>query len=271
MVRKALNPGGGRVRRRGVTFTEVMFAVVILGIGFIMLAGMFPVAIIQTQNNIEETAAAAIAESAARYLQEALGEASLLPPTGGAMRAMCDNNGIPDARWQRVAGNLISAGDPRYAWTALYRRLAGHRFAQVIILTLQCRNRSAFDARDTVSFSGNPPNLMPRRVRVNRLGRDPDGFDRVTFDQAYPFVATGAFVVIAAGDHAGRVYRLGNGEADVFELAPGAGLSQGDGNIDSPVDAYVVGRGYEDPSAAEPVFTGAAMDVSVYTTFIVVK
>ena len=30
--------------RRGFTFTEVMFAVILLGIGFIMLAGMFPVA-----------------------------------------------------------------------------------------------------------------------------------------------------------------------------------------------------------------------------------
>jgi len=272
LSKSADNRGRGRRRwRRGVTFTEVMFAVVILGIGFIMLAGMFPVAIMQTQSNVEETAGAVLAESASRYLQQALGDASLLPPTGVVVRALGDSAGIPDARWQRVAGNLICAGDPRYAWTVLYRRPAGQRFAQVIIIVLQARNRPAFDARDTVALGGNAPNLMPRLVRVNRLARDPDGVDRVTFESAYPFLDVGAFVVIAAGDHAGRVYRLGNGGGSVFELAPGEGLSGGDSNIESTVDAYVVGRGYEDPSAANPVFSGPAMDVSAYTTFIVVK
>src|SRR5437868_13783322 len=67
--------------RRGFTFTEVMFAVILLGIGFIMLAGMFPVAIQQTQTNVEESTGAAIARAAAHYMEETLTDADV-PPTG---------------------------------------------------------------------------------------------------------------------------------------------------------------------------------------------
>jgi type II secretory pathway pseudopilin PulG len=51
--------------RRGFSFAEVMFAVVILGIGFIMVAAIFPVAIQQTQASSEESSAAATAREAA--------------------------------------------------------------------------------------------------------------------------------------------------------------------------------------------------------------
>src|SRR3954462_7619634 len=67
--------------RRGFTFTEVMFAVILLGIGFIMLAGMFPVAIQQTQTNVEESKGSTIARSAAHYMEEAL-TIDDVPPTG---------------------------------------------------------------------------------------------------------------------------------------------------------------------------------------------
>ncbi len=50
--------------RPAFTLTEVMFAVVILGIGFILIAGMFPVMISQSKTTIEETVAAATARSA---------------------------------------------------------------------------------------------------------------------------------------------------------------------------------------------------------------
>ncbi len=42
--------------RRGFSFVEVMFAVIILGIGFVMVSAMFPVAIQQTQMNVEDAA-----------------------------------------------------------------------------------------------------------------------------------------------------------------------------------------------------------------------
>src|SRR5438094_10393216 len=69
----------GRAFRRGFTFTEVMFAVILLGIGFIMLAGMFPVAIQQTQTNVEESTASTIAQAATRYLEQTLTQADVRP------------------------------------------------------------------------------------------------------------------------------------------------------------------------------------------------
>ena len=57
-------PTRSRLRRGGFTFTEVLFAVLILGIGFIMIAGIFPVSLQQTRLNQEETAGAQIAMAA---------------------------------------------------------------------------------------------------------------------------------------------------------------------------------------------------------------
>src|SRR5688572_27412480 len=113
--------------RRGFTFTEVMFAVILLGIGFIMLAGMFPVAIRQTQSTAEESHGANLAQAGAKYL-EAVAIAQEYPVTNGQV------SGLTKAAWQRLEGNLISSQDPRLAWTVLYKRNAGENFIQVVIL-----------------------------------------------------------------------------------------------------------------------------------------
>src|SRR5439155_14838271 len=55
-------------RRRGYSFPEVLFAVVVLGIGFIMIAAIFPVAISQSKATADETTAAALARSAVTEL-----------------------------------------------------------------------------------------------------------------------------------------------------------------------------------------------------------
>ena len=60
-------PGSGR---RGFTFTEILFAVMILGIGFIMVAAIFPVAIQQTEANNQETIAASIGRSATGFVEK---------------------------------------------------------------------------------------------------------------------------------------------------------------------------------------------------------
>jgi prepilin-type N-terminal cleavage/methylation domain-containing protein len=58
-----------RIPRRGFTFLEVLFSVIIIGIGFIMVAAMFPVAIQQSQQNVSEAAGVAVGRDALRYLQ----------------------------------------------------------------------------------------------------------------------------------------------------------------------------------------------------------
>lgn len=57
-------------RRRGFSFTEILFAVMILGIGFIMVAAMFPVAIHQTEANNQETIGAAVGRGSYNYMSE---------------------------------------------------------------------------------------------------------------------------------------------------------------------------------------------------------
>src|SRR4051794_18261964 len=48
----------------GFSLTEVMFAVIVMGIGFIMVAAMFPVTISQSRLTVEETTAAALGRNA---------------------------------------------------------------------------------------------------------------------------------------------------------------------------------------------------------------
>src|SRR3954447_18973801 len=55
--------------RRGFAFTEILFAVMVLALGFIMIAAMFPVTIRQTQSTMEEATAANVAKGAMDYLQ----------------------------------------------------------------------------------------------------------------------------------------------------------------------------------------------------------
>ena len=49
-----------RPARRGFSFTEILFAVMILGIGFIMIAAIFPVALQQTETSQAETVGAGL-------------------------------------------------------------------------------------------------------------------------------------------------------------------------------------------------------------------
>jgi hypothetical protein len=68
-------------RRGGFSFTEILFAVMILGIGFIMIAAMFPVAIRQTEAGSQETIAAAVGRTSSNYL----GELAAMPLPAGVL------------------------------------------------------------------------------------------------------------------------------------------------------------------------------------------
>src|SRR5688572_31350501 len=66
-----------RSARRGFSFTEVLFAVMILGVGFIMVAAIFPVAIQQARTTSEEGNAAAIARGAVSFIEQNLTNADM--------------------------------------------------------------------------------------------------------------------------------------------------------------------------------------------------
>lgn len=58
-----------RQRRTGFSFTEVLFAIMILGIGFIMIAAIFPAALTQTRLTGEEANAAVMARASVNYIE----------------------------------------------------------------------------------------------------------------------------------------------------------------------------------------------------------
>jgi len=283
--------------RRGFSFTEILFAVMILGIGFIMVAAIFPVAIQQTALTGDETVAAAIAREGTDAMTS-INNSALLPPTVsnppsvtavagqrviGQVWSLHDDrmvNWTPsaptgtvlqrDVTWNAISGNLILPMDRRYAWVGMYKRdgtwngptpnqISPDPYAQVIIIGVQCRNRSAYDPTVDLDRAPNvtpaqPATLEPAVMTASLEASDPTtaGAPVMTFPTNIPTsdghtdrLAPGAFVVISddnlinygpptspyrqyAGQFNGHVYRLGNFRADkstadllVYELAPG--------------------------------------------------
>ena len=285
--------------RRGFSFVEVLFAVMILGIGFIMVAGNFPVAISQTQTNGEETIGAAVARGGVEYLARlpydqitqsnpagtpamaADGLVHPIAPTGGS--------GKDAYLWHAVKGNLILPEDPRNAWVPLYRRTPGgnglpETYAQVIVIAVRARNRGVYTEADVTSNPpGNTPTLAAKPVKVKfNSDPSPDVPDTVTFDSDGEAVAPGTYVVIARDTGAsgtnnatGWVVRVGNQvSGNQWELIPGNDFKT------SPYkptggDGFIVGQGLRDPTQAfnqsTNPYEGGTQDVAVYTSYIQLK
>jgi hypothetical protein len=277
----------GRAFRAGFTFTEVMFAVILLGIGFIMLAGMFPVAIQQTQTNMEESTGSTLVQAATRYLEQTLTNADL-PPTGNLnpptgfpivyprflrMSETCNpaNGVIGDDffLWEKVRGGFILPQDPRFAWTALYKRNPGDNFAQVILFACQARNYPNYGPLDLERapvgsptapylFAPLEPRFLPAFLSD---GGEPGIPDIITFTpppptqpDCRPALEEGCFVVVSddgvstdegatpyfdPGYANGRIYRVGNRRADLdpihgglaYELMPGHDMQSPEENL----------------------------------------
>jgi hypothetical protein len=257
-----------------------MFAVIILGIGFIMVAAIFPVAIQQTRLTVDESAAAGIARDAGALLQRiAQGSETaagptpgqpLFPKTGNAgtgapppavFSVRTDGFGQPSVGvpatppielWNRVRGNMVVASDPRYAWTAMYSREDGAPFIRVYVIVMQQRDRTAFERLD---LDPNPPsaaaNLQPRLLPgvVATPGNAAAGQPATVAipDALAPFAAEGAFLIVAnstapapVGEYNGQVFRLG-----VFRGKNDAGNA----------DLYELDPAYDVPAAAAAGFT----------------
>jgi len=121
--------------RRAFSFAEILFAVMILGIGFIMVAAMFPVAIKQTQLTGQESNAATLASEAANMIEKF--STMRLQPSGTIMPSGYGrhySNKPPDSTYpwplspaaNIPAGSTVRRGrvysfrDDRYMDTRLY-------------------------------------------------------------------------------------------------------------------------------------------------------
>jgi type II secretory pathway pseudopilin PulG len=126
-------PASQRMRARGFSFTELLFAVMILGIGFIMIAAIFPVGLSQSKSNFDETQAASVARGAVAVLAQMATDADF-PSTGGIVTPV---QASPTANRTLMAqSNMINAADQRYAWVALYSRRNDSRSAHVMVIVV---------------------------------------------------------------------------------------------------------------------------------------
>lgn len=258
-----------RTRRRGFSFVEVLFAVMILGIGFIMLAGIFPVALSQSQTTADETVGAAVARGAVEYLSTLPYSSQLMrspqpgtptdpsPASDGEFHPMWDvpvrvvidaaGNTIQTSLWQQVRGNLILPEDPRYGWVAFWRRpndVTGKpaNYAQVVVVAVRVRTHDAYDFQFDV-VNGSVPTLMGYSVTVNNL-TDLENGDQIALNNGGDAAASAApygYVLMAGGldaanrPIAGRIYRLGNESGAnptvrTFDLLPGSDMTVQPGN-----------------------------------------
>jgi type II secretory pathway component PulJ len=324
-------------RPRGFAFTEILFAVMVLALGFIMIAAMFPVTIRQTQSTMEEATGANVAKAAIEYLQTVASDA-LFPANGNNLAKPAPVNSLTDlpekkperAAYLGVRGNFVNPENPRIAWVPLYRRHEGSPFVQVFIIVMQSRNRDqyvvqpdttgAFPDRNYSDFDvpADAPTgekystLEPRRVAVSLMYDDVNRRGVVQIDPKFKaLAASGEYLIIAQdpnknkpkdeeGQSNGRIYQLGNpideaaGDTTTpgtWELSSAADMIRngkdpkvpqiGDDNDLLPPSswssaasdskatfAYIVGRGYKNPTSWAEGYSGPAQDIAVYTGFI---
>ena len=161
-----------RGRGRGFSFTEILFAVMVLGIGFIMIAAMFPITIRQTQASMEDSQGANEAKAAMACLSTVASDQNFpptVPPFGNGQKPKLGNpaqvfsmtlapyktgSNIPILPgYMAIRGNFINPSNPRVAWVPLYRRgvhdngtgeAVGDSYAQVFIFAIQSRNRTQY-------------------------------------------------------------------------------------------------------------------------------
>ncbi len=241
-------PGRRPPARAGFSFAEVLFAVIILGIGFILVAAIFPVAIQQTQSTAEDAAAAAAAREAVgvigtvptlaanpQYLPSAtvpqltanpavgVSQLTLFPPTVKSYlaptNAVAPAGSVPPPaivlpfggrQADLIRGNLISPTDPRFAYVPFYRREENSPVAQIIVIAMTARNQPVFDpVLDTT------PPTPPANYTVTPVARsgaaDPNQY--VINADSVSLSATGSWVgegcAVPTYASTGRSYRLG--------------------------------------------------------------
>jgi type II secretory pathway pseudopilin PulG len=280
--------------RHGFSFVEILFAVMILGIGFIMIAGIFPVAINQTQSNGDETIAASTARQGATVIASMPNTASLMVSDGTVHRfgpsgslpttiPALGASGDPDlGLWNELNGAQILSEDPRYAWVPFYCRrndayaLPGD-WAQITIIAVRVRNHAAYvpstASGGDLTYTGAGANAIgnligkPVGVSITRPAPVPPGGgtniwlstpDQITLTGTTGAIAPGAFVIIATDPNASTV-----GSAVGWTLKIGA-------QIGTTNSYFLQPGGDTKNSPAYPPSTGVATEtISSLTGFIV--
>ncbi len=280
---------------RGFTFIEVLFAIIILGIGLIMIAAMLPVAIKNNEDTLRETAGRAIAEAGFNYIR-AVGTQANLPTTGATVQTLTgtqpplfDNNSPLGG----IRGNLISSADRRFAFIPFYQRTGAGPLVNVWVLAVQLRNRdnvpNGIYPANTFATNTNGPFAIPVTFTNNR----PPVPDLITFQSGSDFTlaAPGAFIIArdtgldptspaSLAPRYGRVFRLGvrdDTQPNTYRLDPAWDIPElagtdtvfntGDDDLDTSLSGtqtvFIIGAGRLDPTSGTTDFAGPAQDVVI--------
>ena len=157
------------MRKRGFSIVEVMFAIMILGVGFIMVAAIFPVAIQQNQANIEESTGRTVALSGAIQTANIIRLVPLADRaafnTAGEFRRVAEiPNTTPIFARDFINSSTIYDADPRFGWTSLYQYTyagAASKAYKLIAVALRARNFSEQDNLSlSIGYSGYPGTIF---------------------------------------------------------------------------------------------------------------
>jgi len=242
-------------RPSAFTFIEVLFAVILLGIGFIMIAAVFPVAIQQTSVVSDETQATTLARDAIKKIQaiaDSPGAGAYFPVPNGAspttpVVASFTSPPAASPLMTAIGSDIYSTADHRFGWVGFYRRdTATSPYAQVYIVALENSNFPNYFPTSAAfgSFAATPtgaiPAMIPPPVPPSTYGTvppptaqiqsqfntDPAGnwWVQLSYSSGTANGATGAYVLIANGVYAGRFVRLGN-QVPASIVAAASGLN----------------------------------------------
>ncbi len=162
------------IGNRPSTFIEVLFAVILLGIGFIMIAAVFPVAIQQTSAVSDETqGTASPATPSKKFRPPPTQNIGTPPTTPGTTNSIFQPTLVaanptvaafsPNTHASPRLRHFFTA-DRRFGWVGFYRRdSATSPFAQVFIIALQNPNFPNYMTRyapgETTAINPAPPIL----------------------------------------------------------------------------------------------------------------
>ena len=289
MHNKLQNRSGRSHRSLAFTFVEVLFAIMILGIGFIMIAGMLPVAIRQSEETQSDVTARAITDSAYAQLTSMvtsvtsataeLPDSTLYVPdralyTGAPFLFTPAQNTPAVNLFSTIRGNTQSSSDGRFAYTTLLRRTSATAAYEAIVIAIQTRNASQYPAG--LFGNGNTdngPHIATFTIfegdtvgggLITGVGPDRITFTGVTLSGGTPLpgaeiptlIRDGTFVVTTTG----RIFRVGRFESGTtYELRSGinsdlplignSNFSE-DTSFNAATSGYVVGAGVRDPTIA---------------------
>jgi len=126
--------------KNAFTFLEVLFAVILLGIGFVMLAAMFSAGIVGTGAVMTDSRTMQVLRNAHQSIDAAAERPSF--GSGTVLPAAVNSKGMPiivplSAAFLSQIGGQFEISDLRYGWAAFYRRdSASNPFAQTFVIAL---------------------------------------------------------------------------------------------------------------------------------------